>query len=595
MLGFRRGWDRTQWSLLVTAFAFGTGIGTILLPSIMGALLGGMLIYLLTKTLIRFSHSAAYYFTLYMIVFIGLGRLGCLFSGCCFGSVTDLPWGITYSAGNLAHWLHLHSGQITQINNASLAIHAIQLYESIFLLCFALPLVLVLHRKQIAGRVLLAGFISSYFLLRFGLEFFRDMSNVWWSEIYWVLLSVFQIFLLCMSLTALGITRYVYIHPKTTSSDNTITVSGGVRLQNLLMITFIFGTCLLSNYFQRIQVVLLLILLSFTIYQQVLHFLISKRKQHRESSRIAWGTLTLLLLFNTSAQFLTPDGTMTPLLNRTKWLYGINEHNNKLIRMGAENLTFNQYVRINSILQSQPLSPQIDSLGYTSAVKDIQSNRTDYFFGSSYANQSFQVSTCGGDAYTRNLETYAFVAGIEKEIRTKEHNYTYLNTRLDFLYTDYKKDGQYEGTLRLLTWLSSIGFEKKYLGAGIGPGMNFSSIPDSIDIQLNSPSAGLGVIHLRLGPQILFLEIGANDRYYIQPGAMGIHMNIGHTSRKGPRFQLGLGSMGPDSRSMGWFVGAKNLRLSKNVFGDFNLIFMDENLDLGTSVVLHFPIINAGL
>jgi len=119
-LGYKRGWDRTNWTLLVTAFVFGSGLGTMLLPSIMGALLGGMLVYLLVKHLIQFPHSAADLFAVYMILFIGIGRLGCLFSGCCFGTVTTLPWGITYGLGNLPHWLHFHTGQITDIHSPSL-------------------------------------------------------------------------------------------------------------------------------------------------------------------------------------------------------------------------------------------------------------------------------------------------------------------------------------------------------------------------------------------------------------------------------------------------------------------------------------------
>jgi phosphatidylglycerol:prolipoprotein diacylglycerol transferase len=34
---------------------------------------------------------------------IAIGRIGCLLNGCCFGSVTDVSWGIVFPAGSPAH------------------------------------------------------------------------------------------------------------------------------------------------------------------------------------------------------------------------------------------------------------------------------------------------------------------------------------------------------------------------------------------------------------------------------------------------------------------------------------------------------------
>lgn len=132
-LGYRRGWPFSSWLLIVLFSTVGGGLGAIFSSSIMGVVLGAVGFMFFGKWALGFRHQIGDIIAIYLAVLIGIGRFGCLLNGCCFGSPTDLPWGITYSVGTPAHWLHLFSGQIDTSTLTSLAIHPIQFYESIFL------------------------------------------------------------------------------------------------------------------------------------------------------------------------------------------------------------------------------------------------------------------------------------------------------------------------------------------------------------------------------------------------------------------------------------------------------------------------------
>ena len=93
-----------------------------------------------------------------------VGRLGCLMAGCCYGSPTDLPWGITFTntlaAANVG----------TPLNTL---LHPTQLYESFAELTILLILIGT-ERKgpRFAGRTFWL-YIVLYGLSRFAIEFYR--------------------------------------------------------------------------------------------------------------------------------------------------------------------------------------------------------------------------------------------------------------------------------------------------------------------------------------------------------------------------------------------------------------------------------------
>jgi phosphatidylglycerol:prolipoprotein diacylglycerol transferase len=93
-----------------------------------------------------------------------VGRLGCLFAGCCYGKPTDLPWGITFTdpfaAANVG----------TPLNTA---LHPTQLYEAG---AEALILIILLatesRGRRFAGRTFWL-YMLLYAVSRFIVEIFR--------------------------------------------------------------------------------------------------------------------------------------------------------------------------------------------------------------------------------------------------------------------------------------------------------------------------------------------------------------------------------------------------------------------------------------
>jgi phosphatidylglycerol:prolipoprotein diacylglycerol transferase len=118
-----------------------------------------------------------------------LGRIGCFFSGCCYGKESSLPWAVVF------------------INEHSLAVrgkplHPTQLYES-----FANFLLFVfLHfysKKEHKPGVSFAVYITIYAVLRFVIEFFRgDYRGVQCfgfsiSQIISIFLFIIGVFIVC--------------------------------------------------------------------------------------------------------------------------------------------------------------------------------------------------------------------------------------------------------------------------------------------------------------------------------------------------------------------------------------------------------------
>ena len=93
----------------------GSGLG------IFGAILGGTLVGLIYARIHRFPIGRTCDIAAFgLILAQAIGRVGCIFNGCCTGEATSLPWGVQYTnpdtgADLLAQQTHVHPTHIYEL------------------------------------------------------------------------------------------------------------------------------------------------------------------------------------------------------------------------------------------------------------------------------------------------------------------------------------------------------------------------------------------------------------------------------------------------------------------------------------------------
>ena len=98
-------------------------------------------------------------FAVPVAVAVAIGRLACFVGGCCFGTPTNLPWGVPFAtAGD------------------TLARHPTQLYEAVFHLTLA-GLLFGLERRGLFRGQLIKLYILCYLTYRFATEFIRPEAR----------------------------------------------------------------------------------------------------------------------------------------------------------------------------------------------------------------------------------------------------------------------------------------------------------------------------------------------------------------------------------------------------------------------------------
>lgn len=91
---------------------------------------------------------------------IGIGRLACFVGGCCYGTPTDLPWGVVFPSVD------------------SHPRHPTQLYEAAFHLAAAGALWQLEREGRFRGQ-LIKVYMLSYLAYRFATEFIRPEAQLW--------------------------------------------------------------------------------------------------------------------------------------------------------------------------------------------------------------------------------------------------------------------------------------------------------------------------------------------------------------------------------------------------------------------------------
>lgn len=97
-------------------------------------------------------------FAVPVAVGVAIGRLACFSAGCCYGTPTDVPWGVDFGRG--------------------VGEHPTQLYEFAFHLACAAVLAQLQAHGVFRGQ-LIKLYIIAYLLYRFATEFIRPEPRLW--------------------------------------------------------------------------------------------------------------------------------------------------------------------------------------------------------------------------------------------------------------------------------------------------------------------------------------------------------------------------------------------------------------------------------
>lgn len=118
---------------------------------------GGLACLLFRLPLWRLADSVA----IGLALGIAVMRVGCYLNGCCFGKVTELPWGVSFPTGSFAHNYQLALGQKVPLFlglplAGSSPVHPTQLYELAAAIIGALLVGYIMKRQKSDGIAFLA-------------------------------------------------------------------------------------------------------------------------------------------------------------------------------------------------------------------------------------------------------------------------------------------------------------------------------------------------------------------------------------------------------------------------------------------------------
>ena len=143
----------------------------------------------------------------------GLGRMGCLAFGCCYGIRSDnLPWGIHFPEGSPAYLsqANQYASLVPGTDHWSYPVHPTQLYSA--LLLFLMCGILVLMKRYWYPFVgfTLPLYLMLYGVKRFIVEFYRGDGNPTGLAFGW--LTNQQVF--CIVMFVIGAALFAYLWRK---------------------------------------------------------------------------------------------------------------------------------------------------------------------------------------------------------------------------------------------------------------------------------------------------------------------------------------------------------------------------------------------
>jgi prolipoprotein diacylglyceryltransferase len=180
--------------------------------TMLGGLLGAMLGIELGRRALGIRHNIWGWFLIWPGV-LAVIRVGCLLTGCCVGTPTDLPWGLSYPIGTPISVLQHQHGHIGHDAVCTLPVHPAPVYEIIFSVLLLIG-IFQLQRRGWSRSALLFLSLALYSVFRFGEEFIRP------EHMGDGLLNPVQIgLLIALPLLLLGFVWYRRPRPEATTTE----------------------------------------------------------------------------------------------------------------------------------------------------------------------------------------------------------------------------------------------------------------------------------------------------------------------------------------------------------------------------------------
>lgn len=172
MIGAKLPFVFSDWDGLLSGAAwFANG------KTILTGLVGGYFGVVIAKWVLDIRVSTGDSFVVPVAAAIAVGRLACFSAGCCYGTPTDLPWGVVFSSVD------------------TLSRHPTQLYEAAFHAMAAGVLYLLLRQGAFRGQ-LIKLYIISYVIYRWFSEMLRPEARLWGdlTGYQWACFVIFGLF-----------------------------------------------------------------------------------------------------------------------------------------------------------------------------------------------------------------------------------------------------------------------------------------------------------------------------------------------------------------------------------------------------------------
>lgn len=140
---------------------------------------------------------------------IALARVGCFLNGCCFGSPTKMPWGISLQSGSSAFFSQFSAGTIGLLDSP-LPVHPAQLYEAAAALAGAGLAWWLLHRKAGEGQPFLGFmiFFTAFRLVKLSVMPTPTAIDRWFEPLLYASVIALCTVAVLLKLRRQGITTY---------------------------------------------------------------------------------------------------------------------------------------------------------------------------------------------------------------------------------------------------------------------------------------------------------------------------------------------------------------------------------------------------